>query len=218
MKKRERTMNLMQESEILESQNVDLKGQMKDLENQRRKLTEMLRLHQMECKNSVAIAAAREQNNNNNSNNINHNNQVQRNNKAERINGSGGGVGGDNVKSNHSRKDSNNNKQQQQQPTPLHELQHDDIDNEQLPSLTSIINCKYYGDEYNFGIEMFDDESSAQQMPSQLHQHHTHHTHHTPIQIKSEDHQLYDDTFESTFNFDDDTVNGLKEQQQIYAI
>lgn len=210
MKKRERTINLMQESEILESQNVDLKGQMKDLENQRRKLTEMLRLHQMECKNSVAIAATREQNNNNN---IINNNQVTRDsnrNKAERNNSNNGG--GDSVKSNHPCKDSNNNKQQH---TPLHELQHDDIDNEQLPSLTSIINCKYYGDEYNFGIEMFDDESSAQPMPSQLHQHHTHHT---PIQIKSEDHQLYDDTFESTFNFDDDTVNGLKEQQQIYAI
>ena len=204
MKKRERTMNLMQESEILESQNVDLKGQMKDLENQRRKLTEMLRLHQMECKNSVTIAAAREQNNNN---------QVTRDgnrNKSERTNGA------DNSKSNHSRKDANNNKQQQQQHTPLHELQHEDIDNEQLPSLTSIINCKYYGDEYNFGIEMFDDESSAQQINN--HQHHQHHTHHTPIQIKSEDHQLYDDTFENTFNFDDDTANGLKEQQQIYAI
>lgn len=207
MKKRERTMNLMQESEILESQNVDLKGQMKDLETQRRKLTEMLRLHQMECKNSAAIAAAREQNNNNN-------NQVTRDgnrNKIERNND------GDNVKSNQ-RKDTNNNKQQQQQHTPLHELQHDDIDNEQLPSLTSIINCKYYGDEYNFGIEMFDDDTSAQQMPSQQHQHHNHTTHHTPIQIKSEDHQLYDDTFENTFNFDDDTANGLKEQQQIYAI
>lgn len=195
-------MNLMQESEILESQNVDLKGQMKDLENQRRKLTEMLRLHQMECKNSAAIAVAREQNNNNNNNN-----QVTRDgnrNKIERHNG------GDNVKCNQ-RKDTNNNKQH----TLLHELQHDDIDNEQLPSLTSIINCKYYGDEYNFGIEMFDDESSAQQMPSQ---HHTHNAHHTPIQIKSEDHQLYDDTFANTFNFDDDTANGLKEQQQIYAI
>ena len=49
MKKRERTVNLVNESEILESQNKELKSQVNDLENQRRKLMEVLQAHGPEC-------------------------------------------------------------------------------------------------------------------------------------------------------------------------
>ncbi|XP_037969863.2 activating transcription factor 3 [Plutella xylostella] len=49
MKKRERTVNLVTESEVLENQNIDLKSQLKDLEVQRRKLIDMLSLHTASC-------------------------------------------------------------------------------------------------------------------------------------------------------------------------
>ncbi|XP_047099161.1 activating transcription factor 3 [Schistocerca piceifrons] len=53
LKKRERTVNLVQESEILETQNHDLKSQIQDLEAQRRRLIDMLSMHTPTClKNS----------------------------------------------------------------------------------------------------------------------------------------------------------------------
>ncbi|XP_072931505.1 uncharacterized protein Atf3 [Epargyreus clarus] len=49
MKKRERTVNLVTESEVLETQNIDLKAQLQDLEVQRRQLHDMLSLHAATC-------------------------------------------------------------------------------------------------------------------------------------------------------------------------
>lgn len=49
MKKRERTQNLIKEAEQLDTQNVDLKNQVRVLENERRKLLEMLQAHEPTC-------------------------------------------------------------------------------------------------------------------------------------------------------------------------
>ncbi|XP_037931661.1 activating transcription factor 3-like [Teleopsis dalmanni] len=49
MKKRERTQNLIKESEQLDTQNVDLKNQVRTLEKERRKLLEMLQAHSTNC-------------------------------------------------------------------------------------------------------------------------------------------------------------------------
>lgn len=49
MKKRERTQNLIKESEQLETQNVDLKTQVRTLEAERRKLLDMLQCHVITC-------------------------------------------------------------------------------------------------------------------------------------------------------------------------
>ncbi|KAJ1527528.1 hypothetical protein ONE63_007498 [Megalurothrips usitatus] len=49
IKKRERTVNLVQESEILESQNYELKSQIQELETQRRRLVDMLSSHSSTC-------------------------------------------------------------------------------------------------------------------------------------------------------------------------
>lgn len=49
MKKRERTMNLVSESAILETQHVDLKTQMRSLVMERQKLMEMLQSHAPTC-------------------------------------------------------------------------------------------------------------------------------------------------------------------------
>ncbi|XP_046383189.1 activating transcription factor 3 isoform X2 [Ischnura elegans] len=49
LKKRERTVNLVQESEILESQNHEMKSQIQELENQRRRLLDMLSIHSPTC-------------------------------------------------------------------------------------------------------------------------------------------------------------------------
>ncbi|XP_075233143.1 activating transcription factor 3 isoform X2 [Lycorma delicatula] len=49
LKKRERTVNLVQESEILENQNHDLKSQIQELETQRRRLVDMLSVHRPSC-------------------------------------------------------------------------------------------------------------------------------------------------------------------------
>ncbi|XP_034248565.1 transcription factor kayak [Thrips palmi] len=49
IKKRERTVNLVQESEILESQNYELKTQIQELETQRRRLVDMLSSHSPNC-------------------------------------------------------------------------------------------------------------------------------------------------------------------------
>ncbi|XP_073984175.1 activating transcription factor 3 isoform X2 [Rhodnius prolixus] len=58
LKKRERTVNLVQESEILETQNHDLKSQIKELENQRRKLVDMLSGHRPSCSKNYQTSAA----------------------------------------------------------------------------------------------------------------------------------------------------------------
>uniref|UniRef100_A0A336MQQ0 CSON005155 protein n=1 Tax=Culicoides sonorensis TaxID=179676 RepID=A0A336MQQ0_CULSO len=49
MKKRERTVNLVNESETLETQNIDFKNQIRELENERRKLMGMLQAHSPHC-------------------------------------------------------------------------------------------------------------------------------------------------------------------------
>ncbi|XP_026330695.1 transcription factor kayak-like isoform X2 [Hyposmocoma kahamanoa] len=49
MKKRERTVNLVTESEVLETQNIDLKAQLKELEVQKRQLIDMLAMHAASC-------------------------------------------------------------------------------------------------------------------------------------------------------------------------
>ncbi|XP_034941652.1 activating transcription factor 3 [Chelonus insularis] len=49
LKKREKTVILVQESETLESQNHDLKSQIQELETQRRRLVDMLSVHTPTC-------------------------------------------------------------------------------------------------------------------------------------------------------------------------
>lgn len=49
MKKRERTANLINESEVLESQNIDFKAEIRNLENQRRRLMDILQAHSAQC-------------------------------------------------------------------------------------------------------------------------------------------------------------------------
>ncbi|XP_060804026.1 activating transcription factor 3 [Amyelois transitella] len=49
LKKRERTVNLVTESEVLETQNIELKAQLKELEVQKRQLVDMLSLHAPSC-------------------------------------------------------------------------------------------------------------------------------------------------------------------------
>lgn len=49
LKKREKTVHLVQESEILETQNIDLKTQIQELESQRRRLVDMLSMHTPAC-------------------------------------------------------------------------------------------------------------------------------------------------------------------------
>lgn len=49
MKKREKTANLVNESEILETQNIDLKSQIQDLQKQKRNLMDMLSMHLATC-------------------------------------------------------------------------------------------------------------------------------------------------------------------------
>lgn len=51
LKKRECINNLMRESETLEAQNVELKTQLKSLEEEYKYLTDMWQAHQLECKN-----------------------------------------------------------------------------------------------------------------------------------------------------------------------
>ncbi|XP_036141292.1 activating transcription factor 3-like [Monomorium pharaonis] len=58
LKKREKTVILVQESEILETQNHDLKSQIQELETQRRRLVDMLSLHGPTClKQGVDVAS-----------------------------------------------------------------------------------------------------------------------------------------------------------------
>ncbi|XP_014482197.1 PREDICTED: protein fosB isoform X2 [Dinoponera quadriceps] len=57
LKKREKTVILVQESEILETQNHDLKSQIQELETQRRRLVDMLSLHTPTCLKQSADSA-----------------------------------------------------------------------------------------------------------------------------------------------------------------
>ena len=49
LKKREKTVILVQESETLETQNHELKSQIQELETQQRRLVDMLNLHGPTC-------------------------------------------------------------------------------------------------------------------------------------------------------------------------
>ncbi|XP_059481368.1 transcription factor kayak isoform X3 [Neocloeon triangulifer] len=53
LKKREKTVNLVQESEVLDAQNHDLKAQIKNLEAEQRRLVDMLTVHQPACINNI---------------------------------------------------------------------------------------------------------------------------------------------------------------------
>lgn len=53
LKKRERTANLIHESEVLETQNVDLKNQLHLLQKEQLTLTEMLSQHRPLCQHSI---------------------------------------------------------------------------------------------------------------------------------------------------------------------
>ncbi|CAH1161020.1 unnamed protein product [Phyllotreta striolata] len=53
LKKRERTINLIQESETLETQNVELKAQMQELQTQKQTLFEMLSIHRPQCQHNI---------------------------------------------------------------------------------------------------------------------------------------------------------------------
>lgn len=53
LKKRERTANLVVESETLETQNIELKSQIQELQNQRRQLFEILSLHRPNCQRNI---------------------------------------------------------------------------------------------------------------------------------------------------------------------
>lgn len=61
LKKREKTVILVQESEILETQNHDLKTQIQELETQRRRLVDMLSLHSPTCLKQGADATSYQQ-------------------------------------------------------------------------------------------------------------------------------------------------------------
>ncbi|EFA02502.1 activating transcription factor 3 isoform X2 [Tribolium castaneum] len=54
LKKREKTANLVNESETLETQNIELKSQLHELQNQKRGLIEMLNLHRPVCQHNIS--------------------------------------------------------------------------------------------------------------------------------------------------------------------
>ncbi|XP_050300507.1 activating transcription factor 3 [Anthonomus grandis grandis] len=56
LKKRERTANLIHESETLETQNVDLKNQLQELKNQERMLMDVLSSHRPQCQHNIGPA------------------------------------------------------------------------------------------------------------------------------------------------------------------
>lgn len=53
LKKRERTANLVTESETLETQNIELKSQIQELQTQRRQLFEILSIHRPICTKNI---------------------------------------------------------------------------------------------------------------------------------------------------------------------
>ncbi|XP_063915290.1 activating transcription factor 3 isoform X2 [Zophobas morio] len=53
LKKREKTANLVNESETLETQNIDLKTQLQELQNQKRSLLDMLNHHRPLCQQNI---------------------------------------------------------------------------------------------------------------------------------------------------------------------
>ncbi|GJQ86077.1 hypothetical protein Trydic_g10046 [Trypoxylus dichotomus] len=54
LKKREKTANLVTESETLEAQNIELKTQITQLQNERRQILGMLESHRTTCQNNIA--------------------------------------------------------------------------------------------------------------------------------------------------------------------
>ncbi|KAG5674123.1 hypothetical protein PVAND_004108 [Polypedilum vanderplanki] len=118
LKKRECINNLMRESETLEAQNVDLKTQLKSLEEEYKYLSDMWQSHQLECKSMALLGTTtttHEQNNNSNANIASLIDEI------EMI------------------KDTNNNK---------HLNNNQDQISQQLPSLTPLINCNVSFDFY----------------------------------------------------------------------
>lgn len=116
----------MRESEVLEQQNVDLKTQLKNLEEEMKYLTEMWQAHQLECTNMSLFEnknAARhqqqqhQQHHHQNNHHCNNNGNLNLMNELEAI------------------KDTNNNKHMNNQDL-------------QLPSLTPLINCNVSFDFY----------------------------------------------------------------------
>lgn len=112
----------MRESEVLEQQNVDLKTQLKNMEEEFKYLTEMWQAHQLECKNMSLLG------NNNGARHQQHHHQNQNNRHCNNSNL---------ILMNEleSIKDTNNNKH----------LNNQDL---QLPSLTPLINCNVSFDFY----------------------------------------------------------------------
>lgn len=103
----------MRESETLEAQNVELKTQLKSLEDEYKYLTDMWQAHQLECKNLAIIEMTTQETNNRiHDANSNHLSEL-----------------------NAALKDANNNK-------------HLNQDQNQLPSLTPLINCNMSFDFY----------------------------------------------------------------------
>lgn len=121
----------MRESEVLEAQNVDLKTQMKNLEEEFKYLKEMWQAHQLECKNMSLLG--------NNGTREHHHQQQQQhqqhhqnNNLCLNSNNNNGNIGMPELEA---LKDTNNNKH----------LNNLDL---QLPSLTPLINCNVSFDFY----------------------------------------------------------------------
>ncbi|XP_066145472.1 activating transcription factor 3 [Euwallacea fornicatus] len=56
LKKRERTANLIHESETLESQNIDLKNQLQELRSQEQMLLDVLSVHRPQCQHNIGPA------------------------------------------------------------------------------------------------------------------------------------------------------------------
>lgn len=114
----------MREAEVLEAQNVDLKSQMKNLEEEFKYLKEMWQAHQLECKNMALLG------NNGTRENQQQQQHHQNNNLCLNINNSNIGLS-----ELEALKDTNNNKH----------LNNLDL---QLPSLTPLINCNVSFDFY----------------------------------------------------------------------
>ncbi|XP_023014063.1 activating transcription factor 3 [Leptinotarsa decemlineata] len=56
LKKRERTANLIHESETLETQNIELKTQLQELQGQKQSLMDMLSIHRPHCQHNIGPA------------------------------------------------------------------------------------------------------------------------------------------------------------------
>lgn len=114
----------MRESEVLEQQNVDLKTQLKNMEEELKYLTEMWQAHQLECKNMALLG---------NNNSVRHHQQQQQQHQNNHHCNTNGNL--PIMSELEAIKDTNNNKH----------LNNQDL---QLPSLTPLINCNVSFDFY----------------------------------------------------------------------